>query len=149
MNTGHKQGPGLCSCLLFLIIVGVAGFFLLGGVSLAPRQAPLPQTPQGGGNDPLVDPGFGEPAQRVETHPDASDWSMEGVDAVPSQQPGRDSNVGNKSKRSESGDWAMEEVGGSRNDPDQKRSVPANNPDSKSTRQGDWGMEEVGGKKRK
>lgn len=136
MNTGQKQGPGVFSCLLFMMIVGIAGYLLLGGNVVGPN----PVGPAGPVNAPIQGPGFEQPAAgRVEKHPDAADWSL---DAVPSkQQPKQNLEKYNaKSKRSQSGDWGMEEVPADSKDSSAK-------PESKSTQQGDWGLEEVESKK--
>lgn len=140
MNTGHNQGAGVFSCLLFLIVVGIAGFALLGGKTVGPT----PVGPVGPANEPIRDSGFEQPAAgRVEQHPDASDWSL---DSVPTQQKQSKqiSEADNaNSKRTQAGDWGMEEVPTGSKEPKDS----AVKPESKSTRQGDWGMEEVGGKK--
>jgi len=147
MNIGQKQGPGFGSCLLFLIIVGVAGFVLLGGgISNGPNPNGNvgPAGGTGPGNEPIQDLGFEQPPTgRVEQHSDASDWAL---DSVPSKQSDKNSqnseSTSVRSKRSESGDWGMDEV-----PIDSKKSDSSVKPDSKSTQQGDWEMEEVEGKK--
>lgn len=86
-----------------------------------------------------------EQAERPATHPDASDWDMD-TDIV--KQPNTPATTGGKSKRTERGDWAMEEtpVGDRKNKkPSFNLSNPTDDskPVSKSTTNGDWVGEEV------
>ena len=141
MQESRNRRPGNRNPIfLFVVIVCVLVFF--NGLKTPPEGN---GTNGENGRNEKVEPSprrqFGDSVSEKKAV--SSDWEMEEMDAVESEQP-KTANTRRKNSRTVEGDWSMEEV-----DSTNSQTSPGIEPQiktkSKKTKKGDWELEEVGG----
>lgn len=153
-----RRGSGV----MFLVMLFVGGFFIMNFLRQQGAENPGQNVPDRSTQRDIgsadYDRGPINPIERTESkggiygagqaerpaiHPDASDWDM---DTDSSKRASTSARTTEAPKRTERGDWAMEEApaGGKKNEPSFNLSnKTGDSPVSKSTTNGDWVAEEV------